>query len=183
MTKSTGLPDNCWSIPVRLHDVPEAGLKVGAVADAATRECVAKLAGVDAVLRLEACFDVARRGPSGLAVSGNVVARVRQTCVLTLEPVENDIDEPVAATFAAGGAAAIPEVGETIVATDEDDPPEPLVDSRADLGRLATEFLVLAVDKYPRKPGAEYRPTVVGDAGGSPFDALAVLKKDHNRTS
>jgi hypothetical protein len=183
MTKSAKLPDKCWSIPVRLQDVPEEGLKVAAVADAATREYVAKLAGVDAVLRLEARFDVVPRGQAGLAVSGNVVARVRQTCVLTLDPVENNIDEPVAATFANAGATAIPEAGETIVAADDDDPPEPLIDNRADLGRLATEFLVLAVDKYPRKPGAEFQPTVVGDAGGSPFDALAVLKKDRNRAS
>ena len=184
MTKPSALPKTCWSIPLRLDSVPEDGLHFTVVADPDTCNCVAKLACVDAVLRLDASFDVARHGSAGLAVTGTVGARVRQTCVLTLEPVENDISEPVRLTFAPPGAAtAVTEMAEAVLAADDDDPPEPLVDGRVDLGPLATEFLVLAVDKYPRKPGAKFQPTVVGTAGGSPFDALAVLKKDGNQAT
>jgi uncharacterized metal-binding protein YceD (DUF177 family) len=184
MTKPVSLPQTCWSIPLRVDNVPEDGLHLTVTADPDTRNCVAKLAGVDAVLRLDANFEVARHGSAGLTVTGTVGARVRQTCVLTLEPVESDISEPVRLTFAPPGAAvAITEMVEAVLAADDDDPPEPLVDGRVDLGPLATEFLVLAVDKYPRKPGAEFQPTVVGKAVGSPFDALAVLKKDGNQAT
>jgi hypothetical protein len=184
MTKSAALPETCWSIPLRLDSVPEDGLHVSETADPGTCSCVAKLAGVDAVLRLDAEFDVVRHGAAGMVVTGRVNARVRQTCVLTLDPLENDISEPVRVVFApAGAAVAAPEITEAVLAADDDDPPEPLVDGRTDLGPLATEFLVLAVDKYPRKPGAEFQPTVVGTTGGSPFDALAVLKKDGNQAT
>lgn len=186
MTKSA-TPGPCWSIPVRLDDVPAEGLSVSAVADPATCACVAQLAGVDAVLRLEANFDVVRRGQAGMSVMGTVSARVRQTCGLTLETLENEISEPVGVTFMPPGQAAGGEAGsetdEVVLSADDDEPPEPLVDGRADLGRLATEFLLLAVEKYPRKPGAEFRPTSVGDAGGSAFDALAALTKDRNPAS
>ncbi len=37
-----------------------------------------------------------------------------------------------------------------------DEPPEPLVGGTVDLGAIATEFLILGIDPYPRKPGAEF---------------------------
>ena len=57
------------------------------------------------------------------------------------------------------------------------EPPEPLVDGKIDLGALATEFLVLGIDPYPRKAGAEFTPPKVGDDDAHPFAALEALKK------
>ena len=37
-----------------------------------------------------------------------------------------------------------------------DDPPEVLHDGAVDLGAVATEFLLLGIDPYPRKPGAVF---------------------------
>ncbi len=53
--------------------------------------------------------------------------------------------------------------------------------ARNGITRVATEFLVLAVDPYPKKPGAVFDtpPAPAADAEG-PFAALAALKKDHN---
>jgi hypothetical protein len=183
MTKSEAKPMDHWNVLVRLDSVPDDGLHVTLTADPATCATVARLVDVDAVLRFEARFDVIRHGKSGLTVTGEVSARVRQSCVLTLEPVENDISEPVVVVFAAPKADAkvIPE--EIEIAVDGDDSPEPLVNGTADLGHLATEFLALAVDRYPRKPGVEFRPPATADHGGSPFDALAVLKKNGNQPS
>ena len=44
--------------------------------------------------------------------------------------------------------------------SDEDtpDPPEPIVGGIIDLGRLATDALLLAIDPYPRKPDAVFEP-------------------------
>ena len=55
--------------------------------------------------------------------------------------------------------------------------PEPLIDGVVDLGALATEFLLLGLDPYPRKPGAVFEPPqdLAPDAG--PFAALAKLTK------
>ena len=57
------------------------------------------------------------------------------------------------------------------------DGPEPLAGGAVDLGAIATEFLILAIDPYPRKPGAVFEPPDVGDDSDQPFAALAALKK------
>jgi hypothetical protein len=183
MTKSEAKTMPNWSVPVRLDDVPDDGLRVAFAADPATCAAVAKVVDVDAVLRLEATFDVVRHGKAGMTVMGDISARVRQTCVMTLEAIENEISEPVGVTFAVAKAEANLTPEEMVIAAEGDDAPEPLINGTADLGRLATEFLALAVDRYPRKPGVEFQPPASPDRGGSPFDALAVLKKNGNQTS
>ena len=47
-----------------------------------------------------------------------------------------------------------------------------------DLGALATEFLILGIDPYPRKAGAQFAPPKLEDAGEHPFAALESLKKN-----
>ena len=47
------------------------------------------------------------------------------------------------------------------------DEPEPLVDGVADLGAAATEFLLLAIDPYPRKPDAVFEPPKTEDSGAT----------------
>ena len=59
----------------------------------------------------------------------------------------------------------------------DQDPPEPLTGNILDLGQLATEFLVLGIDPYPRKSGVEFAPVQVGQDATKPFAALADLKK------
>jgi hypothetical protein len=56
------------------------------------------------------------------------------------------------------------------------DDPEPLVDGKIDLGALATEFLILGLDPYPRKPGAVFDPPPEERSGDGPFAGLAKLK-------
>lgn len=157
-----------WSVPVAIHDIPETGRRFDLVADQATRDAVATLAGLRALPRLQAAFDVVRRGRDGVHVIGTVSARVGQTCVITLEPIEDDIEASVDLVFA-------PSQGKT--AELSADAPEPLVGATVDLGAVATEFLVLAVDPYPRKEGAVFQAPPTSDAGDRPFAALAALKK------
>jgi Large ribosomal RNA subunit accumulation protein YceD len=161
-----------WSVPVTLEEIPESGLHRVIEAPAEARAAIAKLAGLRELARLSAEFDLTRRG-AGVAVSGRVQARVGQTCVVTLEPIENTLDEPIDVLFE-------PAAGEPAVAAkvlDAAEQPESLVDGKIDLGALATEFLMLGIDPYPRKAGAEFAPPKVEDAGDHPFAALAALKK------
>src|SRR5215472_6364839 len=88
-------PSPPWSVPVRRAEIPESGRHFDLVPDAAVRAAVARLAGVVALPQLAASFDVALQGRGGLRVVGRVTATVTQTCVVTVEPVENAIDEPV----------------------------------------------------------------------------------------
>jgi hypothetical protein len=57
------------------------------------------------------------------------------------------------------------------------EPPEELIDGSVDLGAIATEFLILGIDPYPRKPGAVFTQESKGDAGARPFAALGALMK------
>ena len=45
-----------------------------------------------------------------------------------------------------------------------------------DLGAIATEFLILGIDPYPRKAGVEFAPPAVENDDPHPFAALAALK-------
>jgi Large ribosomal RNA subunit accumulation protein YceD len=173
----TAVP-RAWSVPVRIEDVPETGRHFELAADAATRTVLARTAGIDALPQLHATFDVARHGGDGLKVTGTVSATVRQTCVVTLEPVENEVAEAVNLTFvAAPGEAAVQgqDAGDLALAGPE--PPEALVGRTVDLGAVATEFLILGIDPYPRKAGAVFAAPAPDEASGHPFAALAALKK------
>jgi uncharacterized metal-binding protein YceD (DUF177 family) len=166
-----------WSVPVAVDDIPETGLHLEVDAPEPVRAEIAGLAGLRELGRLSAVFDLTRRS-AGVRVTGNVSARVGQTCVVTLEPVESDIDEPVDLRFAPRPVAPASAKSETVAAhTSDEDPPEPLFGDELDLGAIATEFLLLGIDPYPRKPGAEFAPVKADDASAKPFAALEALKK------
>jgi Large ribosomal RNA subunit accumulation protein YceD len=107
-----------------------------------------------------------------------VQAKVGQICVVTLEPIENEIDEEVDLIFAPADEIA-PQIdadaddGEGAVA----EPPEPIQNGIIDLGRLATDVLYLAIDPYPRKQGAMFEPPLTAvDPEDHPFAALKALQ-------
>jgi hypothetical protein len=132
--------------------------------------------------RLEASFDLVRQGGDNLTdslrVTGHVAATVIQRCVVTLEPVENEIGEEVDLLFQPEADASIAPAAEGggYRDIDADDPPE-THSGVVDLGAVATEFLLLGLDPYPRKPGAAFEAPAAGDTAGHPFAALAALKK------
>jgi hypothetical protein len=169
-----------WSVPVRLDEVPETGLHLDLETDATVRAAVAATAGVSEVPYLVAAFDLARHGRDGLHVVGTVSARVRQTCVVTLDPVENEIAEGIDLVFVPPSALG-PLANEVNLRAEAVEPPEALIDGVVDLGAVATEFLMLGIDPYPRKPGAVFEPPESADAGSRPFAALAALRSGRDR--
>lgn len=169
-----------WSHPIRVDDVPEEGREVTLTADAEARRALATQAGAVEIPELTATLRLVRHGASGLVVTGRVTATVRQTCVVTLEPLENRVDEPVEVVFEPPGPAAAAAAAidiETELELHGDEPPEPLAGGVVDLGAVATEFLLLGIDPYPRKAGAVFEPPAAAAGDGGPFAALAALKK------
>ena len=171
------VPEGPWNVPVSVHDVPVSGRRFELAADEATRAAIAKSADLRALPRLEATFDVSRLDSGGLHVEGRVSATVGQLCVVTLDPLENEVEEPVDLIFVPGAAVAgLAPGGEALsVATDEG--PEPLRGDAIDLGAIATEFLILGIDLYPRKPGAVFQAPPAEDTAEHPFAALAALRR------
>jgi uncharacterized metal-binding protein YceD (DUF177 family) len=184
MNRAHGMTNqaNPWSVPIAVEQVPEAGLHRDLEASQASRSAMAELAGLRDVLSAAASLDVTPKGGGRFHVGGRVKARIGQTCVVTLDPIENDIDEPIDAVFAPPDQ--IPQLAELVDESDDSDeevpdPPEPIENGMIDLGRLATDALFLAIDPYPRKPGVVFEPVVVApDPEDHPFAALKALKPD-----
>jgi hypothetical protein len=169
-----------WQKPVSIDDVAPTGQHFELSADTGVRSALARITGLRDLPRLEASFDVMRHGDGGLHVVGRVSATVGQTCVVTLEPLVNEVEEAVDLVFMpAATPRPLPETEESEREPRDVkwDDPEPLVGGTIDLGLLATEFLMLGLDPYPRKPGAVFEPPPDRKSDGGPFAALAKLTK------
>jgi hypothetical protein len=171
-----------WRVPIVVAQIPDTGLHRDLEADAAARNAIAEVAGLREVLSVRASFDVTPKSGDRFQVIGHVRARIGQTCVVTLDPIESDIDEAIDLMFAP--PEQIPALADLVDDGAESeveipDPPEPIIGGVIDLGRLATDALYLAVDPYPRKPGAVFEPQVTAaDPEDHPFAALKALKAD-----
>jgi len=171
--------DRPWSASIRLEEVGETGRHVELEASEAVRAALAKPAGVDAIERVVARFDLTRRGRDRLHVKGEVSGTVRQTCVVTLDPVVNEINEAVDITFAPP-RESIEAADVDIEAVPSGDDVEPLIGNAVDLALVASEFFILGIDPYPRKPGASFdAPKSASDPESHPFARLAALQKNH----
>src|SRR6202008_3960198 len=89
-----------WHLPIVIDQIPETGLHRDLEADRAIREAMAEVAGLREILSANASFDVTPKSGGRFHVAGRVQARIGQTCVVTLDPIENDIDEEVDLIFA-----------------------------------------------------------------------------------
>jgi Large ribosomal RNA subunit accumulation protein YceD len=171
-----------WSVPIVVEQIPDTGLHRELEAGPAAREAMAEVAGLREILFARASLDVAPAGGGRIHVTGWVQARIGQTCVVSLDPIESDINEAIDLIFAP--PEQIPELAALVDDAAESDaeipdPPEPIEHGVIDLGRLATDALFLAVDPYPRKPDVVFEPLVVAeDPEDHPFAALKALQLD-----
>lgn len=163
-----------------LSDVPPEGLDIDLSATPAECAALAAHNALPAVHALHAKLRARRWRGDGLEIDGEVRARIRQSCVATLEEFDSELIEPIHMRF-----APPPEEtprsrrrqSETAEITMDEDPPDPLIGGGVDLGAVVTEFLTLALDPYPRKPGAHFvEPSGEGAQILSPFAALGRLK-------
>ena len=168
-------PETPWRVVVTVADVAETGEHIDLVADSETRAAIARIAGLRDVPRLEASFDLLPQSGGGLRVTGRVSATVGQICVVTLEPLSNEVEEEIDLLYMPSVAAAVAD-GEPQPGAE----PEPLIGGAVDLGTLATEFLLLGLDPYPRKPGAAFEAPRDNRPEARPFAGLAGLMKNRD---
>ena len=176
-------PADPWRVPVIVAQIPDTGLYRAFEAGEATRAAMANLAGLREIMSASASFDLKLKSGGRVHVTGEVRGRVGQTCIVTLDPIENEIEESVDLTFAPAeqirSLSAL--VDEAAQSEDDEvpDPPEPIIDGVIDLGRLATDALFLAIDPYPRRPDATFDlPAEIIDPADHPFAALKALQSD-----
>ncbi len=150
------------------------GREVTLAADERERAALARRFGLVAVARLEARFRLEREGENVLA-TGRVAAAVTQACSLSGEPIAARVDEPVRLRFVEDDAR---EEDEAELSQDDLDT-LPIEAGAIDLGEAAAETMALALDPFPRAPGAAEAlrgAGVLGEDRTGAFAALAVLK-------
>jgi uncharacterized metal-binding protein YceD (DUF177 family) len=148
------------------------------VADPAERAALALRFGLLSLDRLTATLELHRHAGEIIGLTGRLVGDVVQSCVVSLVPVPAHIeaDFEVAYSAAEPGPAAIevdPLGGEE---------GEPLIDGEIDLGEAVAQQLAIALDSYPRAPGAALPAGNFAGAGEQtgkkrPFAVLEALKK------
>jgi hypothetical protein len=196
------LHENTFSRPIAIEQVPEAGADFAIEANADERSALAALDGLVAIGKLEARFHVVPRLGGRFNVTGHVTASITQTCVVSLEPFEAVIEEDIDVDFAPAEDIAKQEpvrldltksssrgqkpgkakfeskmpTDQGSLEDDEEDPPDAIIDGKIDLGGIAAEFLALALDPYPRKPGAQFEEIFTGQSA-APDSPFAILRK------
>jgi uncharacterized metal-binding protein YceD (DUF177 family) len=112
-------------------------------------------------------FHLIRKGKDIVLAQGVLRARVTQTCVVSLEAFDAQVEEVFRVRFVPSGEE-----------TDEFDPEAddeiPFDGNQIDLGEAAAEQLGLALDPYPRMPGVGL-PEVDGEPPPHPFATIRRL--------
>jgi uncharacterized metal-binding protein YceD (DUF177 family) len=162
------------SRPVLLQRIGPEGYRMRVEASVAECAALTRRMGIPAVRALACDFDLTRpNGGASVVAEGDLTAVVVQTCVVSLDDFEDTLHERFRVIFVPAG-------------TENDDPDAeeddeiPFEGDVIDLGEAAAEQLALALDPYPRKPGAEL-PADLVEQEGSPFAALAALRDRQRR--
>ena len=162
-----------WSRPERVDTIGERERAVDITAHVGERAALARRFDLVAIDRLEASFAL-RREAGSVVATGRVSADVTQACSITDEPLAVSIDEPVELRFVEESA------GEEEVELSEDAlDTMPIENGAIDLGEAAAETMALALDPFPRGPGAAAalrEAGVIGEDEVTPFNAFAALK-------
>jgi uncharacterized metal-binding protein YceD (DUF177 family) len=159
------------------------GDRIDLVADA--KECAAIAERLDllALDRLEAHAVLSREGQK-VTARGRLKASLQQACVATGEPVPEHVDEAFDLTFVPAPGGAVVKDGVEIAAAQ-------LhlflaLAAAIELGSEIADTLALAIDPYPRNPGADSalkEAGVLSEEEAGPFAALAALKSKMDRGS
>ena len=154
--------------PLAVAAIGAGGLTREVVADAGDCAALATRLLLPAVAAVSCRFQLSREGRDGeiVVAAGRLLARVAQVCVISLDQFESEVDEAFRVRFVPDGTQ------------DEDGDPEsvdelPYAGASIDLGEAAAEQLALALDAYPRKPGAALPEEEPATAAIHPFAALA----------
>jgi uncharacterized metal-binding protein YceD (DUF177 family) len=158
--------------PVRVDTIGDGDRIETVEADAAQRAALAERFGLIAIERLAGSFTL-RRESGGILVTGRVTAVATQACSITGEPLPARVDEETQLRFVDD-----PTAGEEIELDDGAIDVLPLEGGAIDLGEVAAETLVLALDPFPRGPNAEAalkKAGVIAEEEARPLSALAGL--------
>jgi uncharacterized metal-binding protein YceD (DUF177 family) len=169
--------------PIAIAEIGTEAMRLEIEASDAERAAVAHRLGLVGLGQFTAQIAVSRSSRDDIRVWGKIFAELNQECVVTFEPVADQIEDTFELRLIEGGAWRD---GDQVADETDEEQPEPIGGPLLDLGEIAVQQLSLALNPYPRAPGVEYQRVERGDAipedgfNGpgrvSPFAALAELK-------
>ncbi len=170
------LPLN-WTLAVEA--VPERGGAVVLVATETERQAVVAALGLLTLDELRFTGRVDHLAGGRYRLTGRVIAKLEQPCVVSLDPVPARIDEPLDVEFRPDVVTSATK--DIIVELDEAADMEPMVRGRMETGRVIYETLSSGLDPYPRKAGETFDELLAAPKGAviekeNPFAVLAKLK-------
>ena len=155
--------------PVSLDRIGPNGLDLSVEATAVECAALAERMKLPAVHAVSCTFHLIREGRDAVLVRGHLQARVTQPCVVSLEDFEAAVEEVFQVRFVPAGE-------ESDDVDPESDDEIPYEGNLIDLGEAAAEQLGLALDPYPRMPGADLAEPEA-EAKPHPFAALSGLRR------
>ena len=171
------------SHPVNVSVLPVSGRREHLRPDAEALGKLARAHDLLAVSSFEADLAVRKWQRDGVRVTGRVRAAVSQACVVTLDPVEARIETDIDAVFLPEGSRLLQRTVsgdsmELVIDPEGEDVPETFTPPNLDLGAIAEEFFVLALDPFPRSAAAPKTPIehLAPVRRENPFAVLARLK-------
>jgi hypothetical protein len=159
-----------------IEDIPETGLEIERAATAEERKTIADSLDLIACTSLVARYKIAPRGEGHFRLTGTLQARVEQSCVVTLEPLTNDVAESFSVDY--WPETDIPTPSGGVLDVNDEPDLEPIVAGRLPVGRVVFECLAGAIDLFPRKPGATFEAPEEGaqSSAEGPFAALSKIR-------
>ena len=169
------MDDDAWPRPLKLAELAHGMVARRFALDAAAREKIAAELGIDGLARLEAEVE-ATRWLDGARLRGRIRALVQQTCGVTLEPLESEIDHDFELKLLPAGSPNAPtEPEDTVLDPEAEDSPDIIERDQVDLAALVVELLAVEIDPFPRKPGVVFDPGP-DEQPPSPFAVLKDFK-------
>jgi hypothetical protein len=158
-------------------DIPESGLTIERAASPEEREAIARSLELIACPSLTVHYTITPLSEGHFRLAGSLEARVEQSCVVTLEPLTNDVAESFSVDY--WPETDIPEPTGGVLDVHDEPALEPIVAGRIEVGRVVFECLAAGIDLFPRKPGASFEPPPESSGTGKaegPFAALAKMR-------
>ena len=165
-----------FSRPIDLARLGDMENVIDIEASGAERAALAMRFGLIAIDSLRAALTLRRiRGGAAVKLAGRFIADVTQSCVVTLEPVRQHVEEDFEVVYAGDAAHEESAIGPA----SDIELPEPLPDGPLDVGEAVAQQLSLSLDPYPRAPGAELKGQGPAEDGetAKPFAALGKFRK------
>jgi hypothetical protein len=166
---------------LRWTDVQRERRGLDLVADDEALLRVARGLDVEALMSLSARLTLSP-WMDGIQIEGRVMSVASRLCGVTLEVFDETIDAPFSLRIVPEGSPNAPAAasGEVMIDPEADDPPDIVEGDVIDPAAYVIEQLALALDPFPRKPGAVFEPPP-GGAPPSPFAVLAQLRTPGRR--